>query len=315
MIRVMVRAVVGAWLAVAAVPQLVMAQPVGTFRWQQQPYCNVLTVSVVQNGGVYTLDGTDDGCGTRSAAVSGVAFPRSDGSIGLGLVVVTAGGAPLHVDVVLPAGAVSGTWQDSAGHSGAWTFTPGAGAGGSARPAPVPVFPQGLSVSGATVSGVAPPVAGTDATNRTYVDTLVASRTSRALNLSAYAARVHTGVVTHDDQGCIVFDTAATSTIRLDVPAPIGAVISALTFKYKDTSTASFQVQVRQVDHVEGGTSSTTQVGSLVSTNGATGNRAETIALALPPVSAERSYYLSIPSPAHTSVLAFCGVVATYTLQ
>lgn len=45
------------WLAVPAT-----AQPLGTFRWQLQPYCNVLTLNVVQ-GGVYTLDGTDDRCG------------------------------------------------------------------------------------------------------------------------------------------------------------------------------------------------------------------------------------------------------------
>ena len=39
------------------------AQSLGTFRWQLQPFCNVITVTVVQQGGTYTLDGTDDRCG------------------------------------------------------------------------------------------------------------------------------------------------------------------------------------------------------------------------------------------------------------
>ncbi len=57
------------WFSVSAT-----AQPLGTFRWQQQPYCNVFTVSVEQNGGIYTLDGFDDQCGAAvRAAVAGLA--------------------------------------------------------------------------------------------------------------------------------------------------------------------------------------------------------------------------------------------------
>ena len=43
-----------------ASPPLAGAQPLGTFRWQLHPYCTVLTVSVVQQGGHYLLDGTAD---------------------------------------------------------------------------------------------------------------------------------------------------------------------------------------------------------------------------------------------------------------
>ena len=51
------------------------AQPMGIFRWQQQPSCNVLTVSVVQAGSVFHLDGVDDQCGAGTAAsVVGLAF-------------------------------------------------------------------------------------------------------------------------------------------------------------------------------------------------------------------------------------------------
>ena len=33
--------------AALATPQAAAAQALGTFRWQQQPYCNVITVNVV----------------------------------------------------------------------------------------------------------------------------------------------------------------------------------------------------------------------------------------------------------------------------
>ena len=52
----------------------VAAQPLGTFRWQQQPYCNVFTLIVEQKGGIYTLDGFDDQCGASAKAVAGSPF-------------------------------------------------------------------------------------------------------------------------------------------------------------------------------------------------------------------------------------------------
>jgi hypothetical protein len=121
------------WLAIAT-PAL--AQPLGTFRWQFGPYCNIVTLNVVQAGAIYTLDGYDDQCGTgQRASVSGTAFQNPDGSIGIGLNLVLApGGAPSHVDVTLQVATLGGTWRDSAGATGAFVFTPGAGSGGSPRP-------------------------------------------------------------------------------------------------------------------------------------------------------------------------------------
>jgi Chaperone of endosialidase len=112
------------------------AQPLGTFRWQVQPYCNVLTVSVTQDGAIYTLDGTDDQCGAGTqAAVVGTAFPNPNGTIGLGFnVVSTPGGAPAHIDATITLPSASGTWRDGAGNTGTFTLTPGAGTGGSPRP-------------------------------------------------------------------------------------------------------------------------------------------------------------------------------------
>jgi Head domain of trimeric autotransporter adhesin len=124
-----------AWLAPPA-----SAQPVGTFRWQLQPFCNVVTVTVTQNGGVYRLEGTDDRCGEpQAASVIGTAFQNADGSIGMGLNIVMApGGQPQPVSATLSLSSMSGTWRDEAGNTGAFVLTQGAGTGGNSRPLPAP---------------------------------------------------------------------------------------------------------------------------------------------------------------------------------
>ena len=113
------------------------AQSLGVFRWQLQPYCNVLSLTVTQNGGVYRLEGTDDQCGSAQAAsVDGTAHVNLDGSVGFGLTIVAApGGSPVHVDATISVSTLSGTWRDSTGASGGFALTPAAGSGGNARPA------------------------------------------------------------------------------------------------------------------------------------------------------------------------------------
>ncbi len=154
-------------LVVAVGPVSADAQPLGTFRWQLQPYCNVVTVAVTQNGGVYRLEGTDDQCGAggASASVIGTAFLNPSGSIGFGLNIVSApGGAPGHVEATVSLPAASGTWRDSAGHAGTFVFTPGAGTGGSPRPTTAPPVTIGatgidpaqvqLRISGSCTAGL-----------------------------------------------------------------------------------------------------------------------------------------------------------------
>ena len=117
-------------------PVAAEAQSLGAFRWQLQPYCNVLTLTVTQSGGAYRLEGTDDQCGSARAAAIGMAFQQLDGTIGLGLTIVgSPDGSPVHVDATINVATLGGTWRDSAGHTGNFVFTPGAGAGGSRRPA------------------------------------------------------------------------------------------------------------------------------------------------------------------------------------
>jgi hypothetical protein len=112
------------------------AQPLGSFRWQQQPYCNILTLNVIGEGGNYTLDGTDDLCGaTQKASVTGIAYQNPDGSIGFGLTIVGPPGGAVHVTASINLVTLGGTWSDSNGNTGLLVFTPGAGVPGSARPA------------------------------------------------------------------------------------------------------------------------------------------------------------------------------------
>lgn len=121
------------------------AQPLGTFSWQQQPYCNVLTVSVTQDGAVYTLDGYDDQCGgAQRASAVGTALLNPNGTVGIGATIVLAPGAtPVHVEATINVASLSGTWHDSGGSSGPFVFTPGMPVPGSPRPVPTASVPSG----------------------------------------------------------------------------------------------------------------------------------------------------------------------------
>ena len=133
-------------LMVTAAATPASAQPLGTFRWQTQPWCNVISVAVTQTGGAYRLEGTDDGCEiTPRASVIGMAFANLDGSIGGGLTVIAGpGGIVLHIDVtIVPAAGFSGSWRDSAGRNGPFLFAP-ASVEGPVRPHILPSTPFGV---------------------------------------------------------------------------------------------------------------------------------------------------------------------------
>ncbi|MGE0360332.1 MAG: tail fiber domain-containing protein [Vicinamibacterales bacterium] len=123
-------------LCALVLPTVAGAQPIGTFSWQLQPYCNRVTVAVTQNGGIYTADGYDDQCGAaQRAPLVGLATPNPDGTIGFGLNVVTVpGGRGVQIEARITLAGLSGSWSDSAGNSGTFAF--GANTGGSPRPAP-----------------------------------------------------------------------------------------------------------------------------------------------------------------------------------
>ena len=124
------------------------AQSLGTFTWQLQPFCNRVTVSVTQNGGIYTLDGYDDQCGApQRAPLVGLAMPNPDGSIGLGFHIATApGGKTVSVESRISLATIGGPWTDSAGNTG--TLVLNGAVAASARPAPATGPVWGASVIG-----------------------------------------------------------------------------------------------------------------------------------------------------------------------
>jgi hypothetical protein len=140
---------------VLALPAAAGAQPLGTFRWQLQPYCNIITVTVTQQGGNYTLDGTDDQCGAvLRASVRGMAFLNPNGSIGLGLTIVSIPwGVPIHVEAVILTNTLSGTWRDSARRNGEFVLTPGPGEPGIG-PLPPMSGPQATFRNSSTVTAL-----------------------------------------------------------------------------------------------------------------------------------------------------------------
>ncbi|HUR19811.1 MAG TPA: tail fiber domain-containing protein, partial [Vicinamibacterales bacterium] len=126
------------------------AQPLGTFRWQLRPYCNVLSISITQVGEQYRLEGADDQCGggRPKAALVGLAFLNPDGTIGFGMTVVTSpGGAPVHIDAAISVATFNGTWRDSGGGTGTLTFTPGAAVQGYPRAVPTSPVPSAVQLS------------------------------------------------------------------------------------------------------------------------------------------------------------------------
>lgn len=111
-----------ALVAMTAAGAPALAQPLGTFSWQLQPYCNRVTFAVTQNGGAFALDGFDDQCGGAvRAAAAGVATINSNGSIAIGFSISTSDGAQ-HLSVQLDLSTLSGTWRDSNLDTGTFAF-------------------------------------------------------------------------------------------------------------------------------------------------------------------------------------------------
>ncbi len=130
----------------------VSAQPLGTFRWQLQPYCNVVTLAITQLGSQFRFEGFDDQCNAATrAAVTGLGVPNADGSFEFGLTVIGATG-PQHLDVTFTIGPIGGPWRDGSGVTGTFVFLP-AGNGTDGPPRPFPVArPAPGSVTTATIA-------------------------------------------------------------------------------------------------------------------------------------------------------------------
>lgn len=316
-------------------------QVIGTFHWQQEPYCNVVTLTVIQVEGVFHLDGFDDQCGagTRGAAV-GVAVANPNGTIGMGLTIVTTpGGTPLHLDTTLSLVDLAGSWRDSSGATGAWTLVTATASDGNPRPRARAPFPDGVSLGGSTITSVGTPVNPDDAATKGYVDAGVTSASATAvtqavaqavpqavaqavaetralltapLNMTAYSATVR-GTTFDYGYGCLGFDAAAVN-LALDLPLPIGARVTGLKFKYSDTAdTNGFLFVLAGLDF-ENGSLTEGRTFTAVSPNGSVGSRIDSYTFSPTlPVSEKRSYALKVTAPSGNS-LQFCGAIVTYTM-
>lgn len=109
------------------------AQTIGTFRWQLSPFCNVLSLTIVQQESTYQLVGTDDGCGTTSVApVTGTAIVASASSVVMGFSVISPAAGSRQYSATINLTNFNGTWSDGDG-SGTFTFNPVLPAAGLAR--------------------------------------------------------------------------------------------------------------------------------------------------------------------------------------
>ncbi len=105
-------------------PAMSVAQTIGTFHWQMEPYCNTLTLTVVQDAAGIRLQGFEDLCDSiyLPEPVEGSAVLASDGTAMVGLNTSIPGGftneggrVVLRIDTTT----LNGSWQDDVGRSGA----------------------------------------------------------------------------------------------------------------------------------------------------------------------------------------------------
>lgn len=134
-------------------PAQAAAQVFGTFSWQMLPYCNVVSLTLVNTPAGFSLQGTDDQCGAvNKAGAFGIASFNTSGNVTANFSIVTApGGRPVHVSAIISPANGSGTWTDSAGNTGTLALS-GATPGLPARPLPA----AGLAVASVTAREIAP---------------------------------------------------------------------------------------------------------------------------------------------------------------
>lgn len=151
------RLVVASALVGLAVAVDAAAQVVGTFPWQLQPYCNLVTLTLTNTPVGWRLDGTDDQCGApdRASAFGHASF-NATGHVRLNFTIVAApSGTPVHVSALVSTTNGQGTWSDSVGNSGAFVFF-GSTPGLPPRPSPA----SGLRPGSVTSVDIAPGAVG-----------------------------------------------------------------------------------------------------------------------------------------------------------
>lgn len=244
---------------VAGLPTTADAQPLGTFRWQLAPYCNVITVVVTRAGDLYRLDGYDNQCGggANRAPALGLAVVNPGGGVGMGLTIVTSpGGAPVHLEAQLNLATLNGSWHDSLGEAGLFVFTASATAPGAPRPIVAGRVPDGAVTTPKLADGAVTGVK-IDATQvqRRVTGACAAGEAVRAIN--------DTGTVTCESVAAAGGDiTGVTAGAGLTGGGTAGDVALAVAFAGPGLSTAA-----ARSDHDH-------NLGGPLSGNTAVGNRA-----------------------------------------
>jgi hypothetical protein len=130
-------------LIVVLLPTASAAQVIGTFHWRLFAYCNTLTLTVIQEGSTYRLQGHEYLCDPIyiPQPVSGTAVVGSEGRFIIGLSTGYAGGFTFQgnrivANLTLPT--LSGGWEDDAGRSGEFQWVNSTAWSGPQRGA----FPQ-----------------------------------------------------------------------------------------------------------------------------------------------------------------------------
>lgn len=138
------RFAVAVGLVLASAPAA-SAQVFGTFPWQMQPYCNIVTLTLTGTPAGFTLDGTDNQCGAdNQAAAVGIASFGPGATVAVNFTIVTApAGKAVHVSAIVSPANGSGTWTDSVGNTGTFVFL-GNAAGLPPRPFPPSALPAAV---------------------------------------------------------------------------------------------------------------------------------------------------------------------------
>lgn len=163
------RFVLGAMCVSLCAASSASAQVFGTFAWQMQPYCNIVSLTLSSSPAGFVLEGTDNQCGAvDKASAVGVASFNANGLVNLNFTIVTAPSAKaVHVAAVVNPGTGGGTWTDSAGNAG--TFALGAPGSGSPRPLPTTT----IGVASITSAEIAPGAVGASGINAAEVQARV----------------------------------------------------------------------------------------------------------------------------------------------
>lgn len=139
------------WPAVARAQGPVQPVVIGTFHWQLQPFCNTLSLTIVQEGSQFRVQGTES-CDAAdvSQPVQGVATADASGTIYFSVRTSFPGGSSSEGTFVwasLSLATLNGSWQDDADRRGQFIRVTGPVAGTNRRGISANTFQHFVSLS------------------------------------------------------------------------------------------------------------------------------------------------------------------------